>query len=339
MRPFISKLIIFLFPLLAIIFLYVRADPYFDFFEYENLSWTYSFQELGDISTKKLLKTDIEYNSFILGSSRTVSAYACYMEKEIKGAKFFHYAGWGERIGAVYEKLGLIDSLGLDIKNVLIYIDTDCTFKYTGEVYQSNHYLLTGSTKEAYLVKHFRSFLGNLSIDKIRILLGLTASKSVSRTWESDKHTNDPNHNCSDSIILENYGLVQNDKPYIQKMDSLRKEGFLYSRPSEQVYLEPQISELEKDILYKIKNLFKKHQTVYSIVISPLYDQKKFCSSDMNILEEVFQQNIYDYSGINEITKDAYNYYDRKHFQFYISKNIIDTLVPKVYTETYHSGN
>jgi len=103
MRPFISKLIIFLFPLLAIIFLYVRADPYFDFFEYENLSWTYSFQELGDISTKKLLKTDIEYNSFILGSSRTVSAYACYMEKEIKGAKFFHYAGWGERIGAVYE--------------------------------------------------------------------------------------------------------------------------------------------------------------------------------------------------------------------------------------------
>jgi len=81
MKKFILNLIKFLFlPIFitsVLIYFYIYRDVYKDFYVYKNYSWKYSFQALGDLSTKKLLNSKEKYNSFIFGSSRSVSVYGC----------------------------------------------------------------------------------------------------------------------------------------------------------------------------------------------------------------------------------------------------------------------
>jgi hypothetical protein len=319
----------FSFPILIItfiIFLYIKLDVYLDFGYHKNYSWKYHFQQLGDISTKKILKSSINYNSFIFGSSRTVDVYACYLQKKIKNSRFFHYANWGETIGGIYAKLKLLDSLGYRLDNIIIYFDTDHTFANDGKCQSSDHYLLTHENKYKYFYIHFRSFFSSLDYDKIKILLGYKVNGKIFPNWESDIVTNDSRHTCSD-ILLNNYGVKKSGKIFFTKIDSLKKCGFLYQRNKFQKFKEKQISLYEKNILIKIKDILEKHKSKYYIVITPLYDQLKFNTSDMQIIDKIFDKNVYDFSGINYITNNVYNYPDRGHFQAYISKNIIDSII------------
>ncbi len=330
MRRFLLKLIAFIsipaFILAVIAFFYVRKDMYMDFGSYKNYSWKYSYQSLGDISTKKLLQSNIKYNSFIFGSSRTVGLYACYLQTKIPGSQFFHYANWNESIGGIYAKLRLLDSLGYQINNVFIYLDTDYTFDNDGRCNANDHYLLTGENRYTYLFKHYQTFIPPLlNLNKIKILLGYKVT-DVFPDWESDLITNDSNRQCTDSIAA-NYDRDRFTRKDSSIIDSLVKTGFLYKRSKKQQFRANQISMAEKQILLRIKLLLNRHQSKYYVVITPLYDQLKFNNTDMNIIHSIFGEHVYDYSGINSITNDVYNYLDRKHFSPYNSKTIADEIL------------
>lgn len=328
MKKFILTLIKFLslpvFIISFVIFFYVKRDVYSDFGYHKNYSWKYTFQQLGDLSTKKLLNSSVKYNSFIFGSSRAVGVYACYLQTKIKDSKFFHYANWAETIGGIYAKLNLIDSLGYKLDNVFIYFDTDNTFAGNGETLYNDHYLLTKVNKYSYYYNHFKSFIS--LDDKFRLILGLSIEPSKFPDWESDPLTNDSRHQCSDSI-LNVYGVMNNSQVYRQRIESLKKSGVLYDRDSTQKFLDKQISTDEENIMMKIKDLLVKHNSRYYIVITPLYDQLKFNASDIEIIKKIFGDNVYDFSGINEITNNEYNFSDGKHFQDFISKEIIDSII------------
>lgn len=308
-----------------------------DFGIKQNYSWKYFFQQLSDLATKKLINSTNEYNSFIFGSSRSASVYACYLDTILPNSSFFHYASWNESIGGICNKLELIDSLGYSIDNVIIYIDTDCTFKDNGECNVSDHYLITKVKKSEYLVKHFNCYYKNLSLDKIKILFGLKVSGNIFPNWNSDLITNDPNHYCNDPNVILDYSKIQNSSNFIHRMDSLRKIGFLYKRPINQKYYEDHISEAEIDILFHMLKIFKKHSTQYFIVISPLYDQIKLSAKDQNILLKIFKSRLFDFSGINSYTNNDYNYPDNRHFQPYISKCILDSIITAQKGDTHLS--
>lgn len=306
---------------------YIHSDPYMDYGKKQNYSWKYSFQQLGDISTKKLLNSSTKYNSFIFGSSRSTSLYACYLNEIFPDSRFFHYANWSETIGGICNKLDLIDSLGYRIDNVIIYIDTDATFQGKGKCNITDHYLVTKSGKFDYLKSHLVSFYLNMTFDKIKILFGCKISGAIFPNWNSDLTTNDPNHSCNDPDILLNYSKINDSQKLRDKIDSLRTRGFFYKRPLAQQYKEDQISESEKNILLKIKKLFTIHSTKYYIVITPLYDQLKFSCGDQEILTILFDNRLFDFSGINRYTNNEYNYLDERHFQPYISKCMIDSII------------
>ena len=306
---------------------YVKADPYFDFFKKDNYSWIYRFQILGDLSTKKLMHSNSDYNSFIFGSSRTTGLYGCYLEKKLPDSHFYHFANWGESIGGVYKKIKLLDSLGYSLDNTVIYLDTDYTFKEGGKEREFDHYLITGESRISYLHYHFKTFYENFSLDKFNILLGNSISGENFPNKDSDPITNDAYHRCNDTTVIKNYSKIIKNESYIKKMDSLIESGFLYKREDVQKQQTPQISARERIYLEKIADFFNKHNTNYYIVITPLYDQYKFNTADLNILNTVFPDRIFDFSGINNFTNNPYNYPDRKHFQPYISKKIIDSIV------------
>lgn len=334
MKIFIKRLTYFIsIPIIVLAFaiiIYIKRDVYSDFGEHKNYSWKYYFQQLGDISTKKLLKNKtINYNSFVFGSSRSTGIYACYLQKKIPNSVFFHYGNWNETIGGIYAKLRLVDSLGYKIDNAFIYFDTDFTFAGNGNCSPADHYLITQQSKFSYYKKHFNSFYKNFSMSKLKILLGLEVNGKVFPNKTSDLYTNDYNHVCSSPKVIENYNNILTSQEHKNSIDSMKASGFLYQRPDSLIYNPQKISENEELMLKKMLGIFNKHNTNYSIVITPVYDQHKFHPDDSTLLYSLFGENIYDFSGVNEFTKNEYNYPDRKHFQPYITKIIIDSVLSK----------
>lgn len=327
MKRFLNRIfLILILPILVfvlLIFLYVNLDPYQDFRTYENYSWKYFDQSLGDISVKKVIKNNFNYDSYIMGSSRSTGFYACYLQQKIKGSHFYHFGNWNESIGGIYEKIKLIDQHGKNIKNLVILIDTDYTFELDGQPKAHDHYLISKTSFFRYLDNHFRSFCSNT--DNLKSLLGFHLENNNSPNWESDLITNDCNHNCL-QFNKDLYGSKSIEQREKKRIDSLTKNTNFYFRKLKIKELNCQISQNEVEILRNIKSILKKHRTEYYILISPLYDQLKFNNSDIAIIREVFKERIYDFSGVNEFTKYPINFPDRKHFRDWIAKEIIDSI-------------
>lgn len=307
--------------------LYLRLDPYKDLDKYDNYSWEYNFQMLGDLSTKKLLRLDYTHDSFIFGSSRTGGLYACYLNYLMPGASFYQYANWSEKIGGIGAKLQLLEEENFPIKNAIVYLDVDYTFVGSGQIRADDHYRLTGTSAISYYIQHFLQFYIHLNNNKLKILLGKEPEKKFLSNWHSDLLTNDLNHTCSDSIWQQHYGDTVSHEQVLQ-IDSLVENGFFYPRSPNQQFAEDQISIDERKMLEHIRDIFHDHETNYYIVITPIYNQVRFSSSDKQMLEEIFGDRVYDFSGINAYTENEYNYRrDRKHFRPYVSYRILNEIV------------
>lgn len=330
MKKYLKKFGFFVLPLIILavtgLYFYVKTDVYDDFGSNKTLAWNYTFQNLNDISTKKLLTTNRDYDSFVFGSSRSCSVYGCYLQTKLPNSKFFHYANWNETIGGILAKLQYLDEKGYDLKNIMVYIDTDYTFGGEGKLSLMDHYLITKESKFKYYYNHLISFFSNFNTDKLKILMGKGEQTSSFVNRKLDPVTNDFNHLCSAEEIRK-YQYVQSDEEFKHKMDSLKSSGFLYERPKTQQYKSPQISEEEAVMVEQIATLLEKHHSKYYVVLTPLYDQQKLSNKDFDILKKYFKNNLYDFSGKNKYTEDFYNYPDRIHFQNYISKEIIDSVV------------
>jgi hypothetical protein len=104
------------------------------------------------------------------------------------------------------------------------------------------------------------------------------------------------------------------------------EDGVFYTRTD--VYKsECEVTLKEKNQLKIIKNIFKKHNTKYAIIISPAYDQLEMEKSQIQLLEEIFgEENIYNFSGKNEFTESIYNFYEDSHYRPNIANRIMELI-------------
>ena len=81
-------------------------------------------------------------------------------------------------------------------------------------------------------------------------------------------------------------------------------------------------------LLKSIKAVFEKDKTNYEIVISPVYDQQRLNTKDLNQLQEIFgKEYVHDFSGKNSITDNVYNYYETSHYL----PSVADTIMKIIY--------
>lgn len=328
MRRFLKKmslrLVIFSSPFLLFVFMYVYRDVHCDFGINRSYSVKYWFNAFGDFATKKLEHSDRkDYNTFIFGSSRSVYNFGCYIKERIfgndAGTITFHYANWSETIGGIHHKLLYLRKRGFRLKNVIIFIDTDLTFKGNGEITDVDHYLLTGKSKVESIAMRFSGFNRLNWKNKIKILAGQQPEDRLRIPHPSDPVSNDFAHYCSgfsyDDLIAET-----NRKNKLRADTDTadpRKGGGEYMP-------EAQISAAEHSYLIQIKEMLD--QTNYAVIINPLYHQKKFHPRDLALLTGVFGSRLLDLSGVNDLTKDHRLYPDKSHFHPALAKRLIDSI-------------
>jgi len=89
-----------------------------------------------------------------------------------------------------------------------------------------------------------------------------------------------------------------------------------YQRPDIERESGKQITPDDSLMIREMNLIFLKNKTKIKIVVAPLYNQFKLNNGDLAILQDIFgKENVYNFSGINEITANKYNYKkDVSHF-------------------------
>lgn len=311
MNKLIKKGALFLLPLAILTACYIITDPFQNVLPHDEYALEYMMLSRGNVSTKVYLKNreKFKYDSFIFGSSRSCShtskEWAKYLSKENVP---FSFGAWNENIEGMYRRIKLIDSLGGPLRNAFIVMDVDGTFTKSdtdrASDFSSDHYLISGISKYKYYAKDYFAYLK----DPVLILTSIDYKIFHKRRWymtdfvHMDKSDLDPVNNDWDPSSEKK--ILKDSVAYYK-----RTGDKFYKRPDTQKIAKIQITKKKEQYLLKIFTLFRKHHTKYKIVIAPLYDQIKLNPQDKLVLDNIFGRfNVYDYSGINEITNNQFNY-------------------------------
>lgn len=337
MKKFLINLFVFFVPVVigitGLLSLYIVLDPFQILYDYNAYFTKDEVVKLGKnkdfISTTTFVKNITErkftYNSFIFGNSRSIfyeiSDWKKYIGQE---ARCYHFDASGEGIFAIGKKIEFVKKMGQPLDRVLLILDQKTLQQ--SQPASGNHLFLMTPVLLDYkniLSFHFtflRTYLNPkflLAYYDYKIFGKLRTYMIDWKVFETkpvvyDVKTNEVRYEIFEKQVAENQFYT----PELVKI--------FYKRDSKQQYGKIVIKAPQKKILNKIKALFDADDTEYKIVINPLYDQIKLNPQDLDYLRKLFgKENVFDYSGINDITDDYKNYYETSHYRPVVTKRIL----------------
>ncbi len=331
LHQYLIRLSFFSIPFIIVLIAYLIIDPFMVLYDYDNYNRNPYIQKNRDfVSTEKFIRNSEAYiyDSFIFGGSTAYyispRTWQKYISTENQVYSFFASA---EHLTGIWSKIKYIDHHNHHLNNVLLIFDIHATF---GRFVNDNptfmkHYEVYPSSKLNFQYDYFIRFVNvrwlipYLHYRLTNNYLPYMEDKIINIDYRFDPLTNEY-YNTEILNILKNDSLG-----YYQA----RTERF--GEPTgKYAPLDPQIKPEYIDMLSEIKRIFMKHVTEYKILMSPASNQKAINPKDLLILHDIFgKENVFDFSGINEITEDISNFYDEYHFKKYVG----DELMGIIYSE------
>jgi len=328
MKQFLKALSRFALPGILIITAVFASYFYFDPFKvirsYNDYSYTSIITNRDYISTTMFVKNNKKYgyNSFVFGSSRalafTPNSWLRYLSADDKP---FMFDASGESIYGIDTKLKYLNSVHATIKNVLIVLCKDVSFRnsknHEGHLF-IKHPLTSGESELNFHAEFLKAYLNPKFLFNFYSyqILGeykpFMADYIENRKLVMDTITNEV------TIIDQEAEISQDPDAYYLK----RKELF-YERKGEQTDSVQRINHSQLIMLEEIKGILEENKTNYRVVISPLYDQVKFSPDDMRILKNVFGVHLFDFSGKNKFTDSITNYFETSHYRPAVGDSIL----------------
>jgi hypothetical protein len=316
--------------ILAIFLLaYFVFDPFYVIKDHKDFSNKITSGNKDYISTTNFLRnySSRKYDSFIFGSSRTVAFQHSTWQKYLPdSSSVFTYDAYSETIYGIYKKVKLIDSLGLKLKNVLILVEKDETFmtetNSKGYLF-IKHPVLSGESFYEFQWEFLKSYLTpKFLFCFYSHLISGKYSPFMLGVIEPYKSRIVPLSNETQWLELDGM-LAKSETEYYKKMAHLfpLRDGILRTET------QSRISAKQRKMLQEMKSIFDKHDTNYRLVISPLFNQVKFNPTDLNVLTSIFGRDfVFDFSGINDLTKVKTNYYEFSHYRPKVGKEIMQRI-------------
>ena len=334
MKRLLIKLLIFTFPIYTVLLFYFITDPFKVLYKYDayyenNRPWGIVLNK-DFVSVESFLQNrdKYHYDAYIFGNSRSMFYPAAVWRQYIgDSANVFHFDANSESLFGIYRKIKLIDSLHAPFKDALIVLDKEVlswTENSAGHLFIKD-YRLTAQSWLSFQLVFFKDFITSPKFITAcldyklsrRIKPYMFADRMLSRTRVGyDARINEISFgNLEDSI-------VQHTQAYYSG-----KESIFYARSSQPVVSDAVIKTRALAQLTAIRDILKKNNTRYRIVISPLYDQKRLSPDDLNVLKQLFgQEQVFDFSGINPFTADKTNYYENAHYRPQVAREILRSI-------------
>jgi hypothetical protein len=324
MTRLFKNILLVLLPVIVMLAVYLVYDPFEVIYTYRthsldpriNYNWDYN-------QTETLIRNYAErrYDSFIFGSSRALAFRCSDWKQYIDSGATLHFAAPAESLYGIYTKFKYLSAHQMPIKNCILLFDTGLlavTWNGSGLLYLKHPKVSGGSLTDFHLT-FFRAFmdhsffLGYLSY-KMTGSVPKVFSHKFAEGQYTDPVTGDKYMSAWEKQLTDN-----SDRFY-----ESRKAIFYHRDETAKSYQPAVIKDVQLTYLKEIRRILAANRTNYKIIISPLYDQKYISPDDLVRLKEVFgPENVYDYSGINDITRDIHNYYETSHFRPHVARRIM----------------
>ena len=330
MRKFLKSVLLFSSPFVFILGVYISLDPfkvirsYESFIDMKAKGWVGINKDYISTTTFDNNYKIEKYNSFIFGNSRSIFYQISDWKNHIpQNSNCYHFDASGESLFSLHKKIQYIDSKNLEIKNVLLILDFETLIQ---EKSKSGHLTIISPQLVNYsniINFHFTFFKTFLNPNFFYAFIDFKISGKVKPYMKNEFLLDDRplNYNYRTNEMRFDYfeELISQNKYF-----SSNRLAVFYERKNIQIYSPISIRENQIDILNDIHVIFKKHNTNCKIVISPLYNQKKLHIEDLGFLKNLFgANNVFNYSGINIITKDYRNYYENSHYRPHVASDIM----------------
>jgi len=302
-------------------------DPFKVLKKYNDYSYPFVIPNRDVISTEMFVKNypKYHYNSFIFGSSRTL-AYrpSSWARKLDESDKVFMFDASAESIYGIYTKLKFLDSRNINIKNSLIILCRDVSFlnkaNHQGHLFIKDP-LTSGESEFDFQATFFKAYLNPKFFFSYYVYLNTKKYKPFMAGYiENRKIRFDPVNNAI-TILDQEDEITNQTKRYYEVRNKL-----FYKRGEEQIDSVVEINKEFDYMLSEIKRILVKHKTNYKIVLSPLYEQIKFNPKDLKKLQNLFGENVYDFSGKNTFTDKVTNYYEISHYRPIVGDTILNII-------------
>lgn len=250
------------------------------------------------VKMEYLLANTQKYDSLLLGSSRVAAINA----KSLEGGKFYNLAIPISTPRENFRYLRILKKHGMKIKKVVYGIENE-TFRYDTtkhcplSVFGPKYFYYPETIDEKlFFYTQYLFLFPYLNVNKEK--------------WVHKDYLTDSGSSAQD---------------YKGGIEPIEKEKFVKIRPSQLVYHDNNIK-----ILKEIIAFCKENDIELTLFIVPEY-KKHYLSQNVDkynyYKKELAKiQDYYDFSGLNEITKNEKNFFDDKHFNFKTGTLIVDRL-------------
>lgn len=324
-----------LIPLLLLLSLYMYFDPFKVIYTYDSFYNSnekgYVGMNKGHISTSTFInngkKNKDKYDSFIFGNSRSIYYQIADWKTHLApNSHCFHFDASTESLWALNKKIEFLDNQGVQIKNALVILDYSILVQdqpQKGHLFETSPILVGNQNLIDFHSTFFKAFI---TPKFLFAYFDFKISGQVKPYMKNNFLLDDRPMNYEPSTNEESYDYYESLIKINQYYTPERMSVFNL-RDSVQSYSPLAIKANQKTIFDTIQSIFKKQHTKVKIVISPLYDQIKLNEKDVRYLKMLFgKQNVFDFSGINPITKDYKNYYENSHYRPHVTRKIMDEI-------------
>lgn len=281
------------------------------------------------VSTETFIRNNpqFHYNSFIFGSSRTMAFKPARWKKYLpQDAEPFLFDASNESIYGIYTKIKWLDKQGIPLKNVLLIICHDRTFTHSSNVNSHlyiKHPAVSGEPMSDFQWLFFKAYI---QPDFWIRFYGyqLLGYQNWMKGFIQEKPIYYDTRNNTIYMPFQERMVSQHPKEYYQE-----KKAIFYHRLGQKTDVSPLIDTHQQRMLQEVADILKKHHANYKIILSPLYEQVKFHPKDLHFLQQVFPNQVYDFTGKNGLTNFYQNYYEQSHFR----TGVGDAIMRKVYRE------
>jgi hypothetical protein len=317
-KKIFTKIILAALPAIILAALYVYADPFLVLYKYEDFFATGKKHfELNEdyVSTEYYLKSikTKSYDAYIMGNSRSRYYNPNEWEKRNKGITPYYMGVAGETIFGVVGKIKLINRKGQKIKDVLLVADYDLFSRATdskGHLFMK-HPEVSGESMFDFQLASARDFFNFDAINQYFRLPPVATNTELladkqKQAEEEIRNNPDEYYQKHRHLFYKRMGVVQHHKKFM--------------------------TDRHRKLLKEMKAIFEKHKTKYKIIISPMYDQKVMDTGDSKEIAMILgADNIYDFSGVNGITNDVYNYFEPEHYRPHVANTLMDAAYSGIY--------
>ena len=332
-RRFVRKVTFFLAPLFTLTVIpFFVLDPFQIVHPMHGCEVNYFdghgiYPNVDHCATQKLLSEPEKnkFTSFVLGNSRALGFRARDVAPYLGGKLPYFFAAPAESLFGLSKKIQFFDRTVPRLENLLLVLDRSVFWNlknYTGRIFIKDP-ATSGESIFAFYGAYVHDYFSNLFYLKyldfrVRGKFRPYMGDVVIEEWDQfDPVTNDwIKKKNEDELARDPVGFYERRKENFVRHPEYCKDANV-----------PILDEPRIRILEEMGAILARHATKTKIVISPLYDQCIFNTEDLAVLRRIFgAENVYDYSGVNAITKDMTNYYEFEHYRPIVGREILKAI-------------